>query len=125
MSATCHSPKSESTQSAAAAWDAGTSRASPGMKNALVAIVLVTVCAGAEGATHPQLPGAAAPRATDLLRAETLAEQAEKRLRMPARRGPGWLRGGSGWNDGSDAAPAPHDPVIINVHPSRRRAPQP
>ena len=95
------------------------------MKNTLVAMIVLSLCAGAEGATRPRLPGAEAPRATDLLRAETLADQAEKRLRMPARRGPGWLRGGSGWNDGGDAAPAARDPVIINVHPSRRRAPRP
>ena len=39
------------------------------------------------------------PRATDLLRARRLAEQSEQRLQLPAPDAPGWLRGGTGWND--------------------------
>jgi hypothetical protein len=39
------------------------------------------------------------PRATDLLRARKLADQTEQRLQLPAPDPPGWLRGGSGWND--------------------------
>ena len=95
------------------------------MKTTLVAMILVSVFGGTASAAHPRLPGLAAPRATDLLRAETLADQAEKRLHAPAHHGPGWLRGGSGWNDEPTVAPASHDPVIIHLHPSRRRAPRP
>jgi hypothetical protein len=95
------------------------------MKTTLVAMILVSVFGGAASAAHPRLPGLAAPRATDLLRAETLADQAEKRLHAPAHHGPGWLHGGSGWNDQPDVAPAQRDPVIIHLHPSRRRAPRP
>ena len=95
------------------------------MKTTLVAMILVSVFGGTASAAHPRLPGRAAPRATDLLRAETLADQAEKRLHAPAHHGPGWLRGGSGWNDEPTVAPASHDPVIIHLHPSRRRAPRP
>jgi hypothetical protein len=39
------------------------------------------------------------PRATDLLRAKKLAERNEERLRVPAPDPPGWLRGGTGWDD--------------------------
>jgi len=39
------------------------------------------------------------PRATDLLRAKRLAEQSEQRLQLPAPDAPGWLRGGTGWDD--------------------------
>ena len=95
------------------------------MKRMLVAMVLVSVVAVPAGAQRPRLGGPEAPRATDLLRAETLAERVEKRLRPPSRKGAGWLRGGSGWDDDSSVAPAPPDPVIIHLHPSRRRAPRP
>ena len=88
-------------------------------------MVLLSVLAAPAGAQRPQLRSPEAPRATDLLRAETLAEQAAKRLRPPSRKGAGWRRGGSGWDDDGAAAPAPPDPVIIHLHPSRRRAPRP
>jgi hypothetical protein len=39
------------------------------------------------------------PRATDLLRAKRLSEQTEQRLQLPASEAPGWLRGGTGWDD--------------------------
>ena len=39
------------------------------------------------------------PRATDLLRAKRLAERNEERLQVPAPEAPGWLRGGTGWDD--------------------------
>jgi hypothetical protein len=98
---------------------------SPRMKRTLVAMVLVSVFAGPASAGRPRLNGPEAPRATDLLRAETLAEQAERRLHPSSRKGTGWLRGGSGWDEDGGAAPAPHDNVIIHLHPSRRRAPRP
>ena len=39
------------------------------------------------------------PRATDLLRAKKLAERNEERLHVPTPDAPGWLRGGTGWDD--------------------------
>jgi hypothetical protein len=48
------------------------------------------------------------PRATDLLRAKRLAEQSEQRLQLPAPDAPGWLRGGTGWDD--DRGEAKHPP---------------
>src|SRR5207249_11307162 len=95
------------------------------MKRTLVAMVLVSVVAGPASAGRPRLPGPAAPRATDLLRAETLAEQAESRLKARAPRGPAWRHGGSGWDDDSGAAPAPHESGIIHLHPAPRRPPRP
>jgi hypothetical protein len=78
--------------------------------------VLFAAAAGDALTTHET------PRATDLLRAQKLAEQAEKRLRLPAKHGPGWQRGGGGWNAGERApeAPAPGS-VTIKVQPPRRR----
>jgi hypothetical protein len=54
------------------------------------------------------LPGGSeTPRATDLFRAERMAEDARKRLELPrptSRRG--WARGGTGWTEPSpDATP--------------------
>jgi len=70
---------------------------------------------------HPRLRGAETPRATDLLRAEKLAEQAKRRLRLPAKRGPGWLHGGSAWGEEA-VSPPPDGPVVIQAPPPRRRA---
>src|SRR5947208_15292193 len=95
------------------------------MKRTLVAMVLVSVVAGPASAGRPRLPGPAAPRATDLLRAETLAEQAESRLKARAPRGPAWRHGGSGWDEDRGAPPAPHEAAITQLHPPRRRAPAP
>src|SRR2546427_5150305 len=91
------------------------------MKRTLIVMVLMSVVAGPASAQRPRLSGPEAPRATDLLRAETLAEQAERRLKTRAPRGPAWRHGGSGGGDDSGAAPAPHESVIIHLHPSRRR----
>jgi hypothetical protein len=44
------------------------------------------------------------PRATDLLRARKLAEQNEQRLQLPSPESPGWLQGGTGWDDDRGAA---------------------
>src|SRR2546426_10898920 len=95
------------------------------MKRTLIVMVLMSVVAGPASAQRPRLSGPEAPRATDLLRAETLAEQAERRLKTRAPRGPAWRHGGSGGGDDSGAAPAPHQAVIIHPHPSPRRRPPP
>jgi hypothetical protein len=47
------------------------------------------------------------PRATDLLRAKKLAERTEERLQLPAPESPGWLRGGTGWDDDRGATKRP------------------
>src|SRR2546428_10100430 len=94
------------------------------MKRTLIVTVLMSVVAGPASAQRPRLSGPEAPRATDLLRAETLAEQAERRLKTRAPRGPAWRHGGSGGGDDSGAAPAPPQAALIHPHPSRgRRAP--
>src|SRR2546428_2789158 len=95
------------------------------MKRTLIVMVLMSVVAGPASAGRPRLPGPAAPRATDLLRAETLAEQAERRLKTRAPRGPAWRHGGAGGGGGSGAPPAPPPARLIPPHPPRRRAPPP
>src|SRR5438552_9390071 len=95
------------------------------MKRTLIVMILMSVVADPASAQRPRLRGPEAPRATDLLRAETLAEQAERRLKARAPRGPAWRHGGSGWDDESGAAPAPRESVRIHQHPRRRRAPRP
>jgi hypothetical protein len=72
-------------------------------------------------AERPRLEDREAPRATDLLHAQKLADQARKRLEMPAHRTGGWKNGGTGW--GEDDAPGAAEPreVIINLNRSRAR----
>jgi hypothetical protein len=94
------------------------------MKNVLRIAVLLAGAAGPAHAERPVLRGAEAPRATDLLRAEKLAEQAEKRLKVPTARRAGWKKGGHGWEARGEAPERP-DPVIIDVRPPRRRASSP
>src|SRR2546426_3871903 len=95
------------------------------MKRTLIVMVLMSVVAGPASAQRPQLSGPEAPRATDLLRAETLAEQAERRLKTRAPRGPAWRHGGAGGGDDRGAAPAPPQALIIHPHPSPRRRAHP
>ena len=82
-------------------------------------LVVMSVLGLAHAAERPVLRGHGAPRATALLRAETLAEQAQKRLRVPAKRGQGWQKGGSGWG-GPAPEPEREQPIIIDVYPRRR-----
>src|SRR2546428_11013485 len=89
------------------------------MKRTLIVMVLMSVVAGPASAQRPRLSGPEAPRATDLLRAETLAEQAERRLKARAPRGPAWRHGGAGGGGGSGAAPAPRGCFLIHPPPSR------
>jgi len=65
--------------------------------------------------------GGEAPSATDLLRAEKLAEQARKRLRQTARPTARWAHGGSGFGDGPREQTEKENPVVINVRPPRER----
>ena len=82
-------------------------------------LMVMNVLGLAHASDRPVLRGNEAPRATALLRAETLAEQAQKRLRMPAKRGQGWQKGGSGWG-GPAKDPEREKPIIIDVRPERR-----
>src|SRR2546426_2347422 len=90
------------------------------MKRTLIVMVLMSVVAGPASAQRPRLSGPEAPRATDLLRAETLAEQAERRLKTRAPRGPAWRHGGSGRDDDRSASPAAPWNLKIPPHPIRR-----
>jgi len=96
------------------------------MKNILVVVTMHALSITPAFAERPRLDGGEAPRATDLLRAERLAEQARKRLEMPRPHSSGWKRGGTGWGDNdASATQVPRD-VIIDVNSPRkpRRAPQ-
>ena len=85
-------------------------------------LVGLSVAGVASATGRARLGGSEAPRATDLLRAETLAEQAEKRLRLPPHEGGGWKRGGSGWDTPAPRRTTESSPVTIRVSPPRRRA---
>jgi len=86
----------------------------------LTATVLVAArLAGAS--VGPHLGVGEAPRATDLLRAETLAEKAERRLRLPHATSRGGMKGGTGW--GGSTAPAAPTPITIRVAPPSKRRP--
>jgi len=65
-------------------------------------------------------PRSETPRATDLLRAERLAEEVRRRLELPpVRVEGGWRRGGLGWRRRDPEAKVATDgDVIINVKPS-------
>jgi hypothetical protein len=68
-------------------------------------------------------PSSETPRATDLLRAERLADEIRRRLELPPVRAEGgWRRGGQGWTRREPAAKLATDgDVIINVKPPARR----
>jgi hypothetical protein len=92
------------------------------MKRISLFVVSVLALGGPALAERPTLDGREAPRATDLLRAEKLADQARRRLETPrssAREG--WLHGGSGWGENERADPAARGNVVINVRPATRR----
>ena len=90
----------------------------------LVAVGIVVVVARVAAAGAPVvLRESESPRATDLLRAEKLAEQAEKRRTLPpSRHRAEWKRGGKGWDDHAARA-EPSDSVVINLGspPTKRR----
>jgi len=60
-------------------------------------------------------------RATDLLRAERMADEAQRRLALPRRKTAHWLRGGTDWNGRAEPADE-SPPVIVNVRPPRQSA---
>src|ERR1051326_2181040 len=74
----------------------GTRSALRGMKKSLALVVVCTLASVCAAEERPTLRDREAPRATDLLRAEKLAEQARKRLQQPAARHPARWEGGGG-----------------------------
>jgi hypothetical protein len=78
-------------------------------------LVAAAVAGGGAAAGLPQ--GNETPRATDLLRAKRMADEAAARLDMrPPKRG-GWARGGTGWERSTAAPDRPEKDRL----PSRRR----
>jgi hypothetical protein len=90
------------------------------MKILLTMIVMLAMTAISLADERPTLRDREAPRATDLLRAKKLADQARKRLKEPPRRGAGWKHGGSGWNDRSADRTDASEPVIVELRAARR-----
>jgi hypothetical protein len=82
-------------------------------------VVFVGVVGLAGAGERPRLRGAETPRATDLLRAQRLAEKVEDWRRVRTRRHPGWVRGGSGWN-AAGRRREDEAPRVTIVAPSRR-----
>jgi hypothetical protein len=66
-------------------------------------------------------PHSETPRATDLLRAERLADEVRRRLELPpVHVEAGWRRGGQGWRRKEPTAKVATDgDVIINVKPPK------
>jgi hypothetical protein len=89
----------------------------------LVVVGMIVVLARVAAAGAPVvLRDGEAPRATDLLRAEKLAEQAEKRRTLPpTRQRAGWKRGGGGWDERAARRAEPSDSVVINLGSPRAK----
>jgi hypothetical protein len=66
-------------------------------------VVMILVARVASGATNGSPSAAAAPSATDLLRAKRMADEAAGRLQMRPPKRNGWVRGGGGWERSSAA----------------------
>src|SRR5262245_22202470 len=97
----------------------GTQAATMARMRMLIAMVMLSVGGLAAAADRPQLTGREAPRATDLLRAETLAEKARDRLRVPKHPSAGWQKGGDGWTARTRTPET--NAVTIHVSPGGRR----
>jgi len=82
-------------------------------------VVVLTLASASAAEERPTLRDREAPRATDLLHAEKLAEQARKRLEMPAssRHRARWKRGGTAWGAEVNEPVDRSEPVVINVRP--------
>jgi hypothetical protein len=89
----------------------------------MLAMVLIGGCWVLRASAALQPPGAETPRATDLLRAERLADEVRRRLELPpARAEATWRHGGQGWQRRDTAAKVATDgDVIINVKPPKAR----
>ncbi len=83
----------------------------------LLGVLVVSTAFAARGT-----PQAAPPRATDLLRAQRMADDVEDRLRLPPPTGPGgWRQGGGGWDTRPRAKKAGGSKAITDVRPPGRR----
>jgi hypothetical protein len=87
-------------------------------------MVMLVIASGlwvSRAAALTDAPRSETPRATDLLRAERLADEVRRRLELPpARVEAGWRRGGQGWRHRDPAAKLATDgDVIINVKPPK------
>jgi hypothetical protein len=92
------------------------------MRTLLLALV-VGWCGLSAATTGVEPPRGETPRATDLLRAERLADQVRRRLELPpARPEGGWRAGGTAWRrrETPASALAQDGDVIINVKPPAR-----
>jgi hypothetical protein len=85
---------------------------------------LLAILVGFPVLAAARLPEREMPRATDLLQAEKMADRVEQRLKLPAKRGPGWRHGGSGWDVRGESAADEPPPVRIEVRPPGRSGPR-
>jgi hypothetical protein len=91
------------------------------MKKSVIVVVMIALVPSFARAERPRLDEREAPRATDLLQAQRLADQAKKRLEMPSHHGGGWKHGGSAWGDDEPSHGREPRDVIINLDSPRRR----
>lgn len=89
----------------------------------MLATLMLGWCGLSAAATGVPAPLGETPRATDLLRAERLADDVRRRLELPPPRATvGWRIGGEGWprRDAPAARLAQDGDIIINVKPPAR-----
>ena len=68
--------------------------------HAVVFGMILLARTAARAPADPLSSGPDAPRATDLLRAKRMADEAGKRLQVPPHKRRGWTPGGGGWERG-------------------------
>jgi hypothetical protein len=87
-----------------------------------ILLVCILAIAGVAAAGSPAaLGGHETARATDLLRAQKLADEAARRLRLPAARThTAWAHGGDGWTRRDPPEEARDPGVTIRLAPERR-----
>jgi len=97
----------------------GTARAPAVLMRTMLAMMMVGGLLGSRAVAVVDQPRSETPRATDLLRAERMAEEVRRRLELPSVRDVGgWKRGGDGWRRREGrAAPATDGDLIINLKP--------
>jgi len=90
------------------------------MKMLLVTLLVLATTGLARAADLLRSRTGETARATDLLRAERMADEAQRRLALPRRKTARWLRGGTDWSSRAAREPADAPPVIVNVRPPRQ-----
>ena len=86
----------------------------------LLVVASILFVRAATTAPSTGLPtGAETPRATDLLRAKRMADEATGRLRARPPRRAEWAHGGGGWK--TEAAAADPEPKVERKLPPRKR----